>query len=74
METGEALGMSLRGHTSCVNSVAISPDGTRIVSGSAARTIRVWDADTGKPLGAPLQGHTDGVSSITISLDGTCIG
>ena len=33
METGEALGAPLQGHTDSVNSVAISLDGTRIVSG-----------------------------------------
>jgi hypothetical protein len=32
-----------------VNSVAFSPDGTRIVTGSADQTARVWDAQTGTP-------------------------
>ena len=43
-----------------VISVAFSPDGTRIVSGSADTTVRVWDADTGQPVGQPLNGHTAG--------------
>ena len=39
--------------------MAFSPDGTRIVSGSDDKTVRVWDAATGQPVGQPLTGHTD---------------
>ncbi len=34
----------LKGHTSAVMSVAFSPDGKRIVSGSQDNTVKVWDA------------------------------
>jgi WD40 repeat protein len=37
-----------------VKSVAISPDGHRIVSSSWDSTLRLWNADTGAPVGAPL--------------------
>ena len=33
----------LKGHTDLVLSVGFSPDGTRIVSGSEDRTIRIWN-------------------------------
>ena len=38
------------GHTSLdrvTNSVCFSPDGTRIVAGSADNTLTMWDANTG---------------------------
>ena len=38
----------LTGHSNSVNSVAYSPDGKHIVSGSGDRTVRIWDAATGK--------------------------
>ncbi|MCW5672575.1 MAG: hypothetical protein KIT86_23200 [Hydrogenophaga sp.] len=32
----------MRGHTGRVQSVAVTPDGSRIVSGSIDKTARVW--------------------------------
>ena len=34
----------LQGHQGAVTSVAFTPDGSRIVSGSADRTVRVWES------------------------------
>src|SRR6185437_859448 len=48
---------TLDGHTGVVWGVAFSPDGTRIVTGSADATAKVWDARTGAPL-LELKGHT----------------
>jgi len=45
-ETG-ALLVRLEGHTSSVTSVAFSPDGTRAATGSADKSIRLWDAAKG---------------------------
>ena len=39
----------LNGHRDAVRSVAFSPDGTTIASGSDDRSVRVWDAATGGP-------------------------
>ena len=50
-------------------SAAFSPDGKRIVTASADKTARLWDAETGKQIGE-LQGHGDSVLSAAFSLDG----
>ncbi|KIM23596.1 hypothetical protein M408DRAFT_332227, partial [Serendipita vermifera MAFF 305830] len=60
----------LLGHTSTVQSVAFSPDGRRIVSGSDDMTIRVWDAETGEVVAGPFQGHIERVNSVSFSPDG----
>ena len=41
--SGEQL-CSLTGHSGSVWSVALSKDGTRLVSGSADRTVKIWSA------------------------------
>ena len=56
----------LTGHLTRPNSVAFSPDGRTIASGSADTTIRLWDAVTGKHR-RTLTGHTDDVSSTIAS-------
>src|SRR6266702_1476063 len=53
-----------------VYSIAFSPDGHRIVSGSDDRTIRVWDAATGEKMAGPFTGHTHCVGSVAFSPDG----
>jgi eukaryotic-like serine/threonine-protein kinase len=47
---------TLRGHLESVRSVAFSPDGQRIVTGSDDRTAKVWEAASGREL-LTLKGH-----------------
>jgi len=51
-----------------INSVAITSDNSKIVSGSYDKTIRVWDLNTGKLLNT-LEGHTKSVNSVAITID-----
>ena len=44
-------------HRKAVYSVAFSPDGTKIVSGSYDATIKVWDSSVPKPSKSPLLGQ-----------------
>ena len=68
-----ALGYTLTGHARWAFSVAVTPDGTRVVSGGDDHTVRVWDLATGAALGEPLTDHTDSVSSVAVTPDGTRI-
>jgi WD40 repeat protein len=47
---------TLEGHTSSVSSVAFSPDGKQVVSGSDDTTVRLWDAATGTQVLPTLEG------------------
>ncbi|KIJ49067.1 hypothetical protein M422DRAFT_161600, partial [Sphaerobolus stellatus SS14] len=57
--TGELVSGPFEGHTSVVSSVAFSPDGQRVVSGSYDKIIRIWNAHTGELVSQLFEGHTD---------------
>jgi hypothetical protein len=52
--------------------VAVTPDGARIVTSSADKTVRVWDAHTGDEL-LQLKGHTGFVNGVAVTPDGARI-
>jgi WD40 repeat protein len=60
---------TLEGHTGWVDSVAFSPDGKQVVSGSHDETVRLWDVATGASL-QTLEGHPGSVNSVAFSPDG----
>ncbi len=53
-----------------IHSLAFSPDGKHIVSGSDDKTLRIWDAGTGQQVGNALEGHTNWVRAVAYSPDG----
>lgn len=59
----------LIGHTKAVSSVAFASDGWRLVSGSADKTVRLWDFVSGQLL-LTLEGHLDEVIDVAFSPDG----
>jgi WD40 repeat protein/tRNA A-37 threonylcarbamoyl transferase component Bud32 len=61
---------TLRGHSSMVNAIAISPDGQLIASGSNDNTIKIWQLSNGKllrHLGRWFSGHSNMVHSVAFS-------
>ena len=46
-------------HSDYIRSVAFSPDGTKIVSGSDDGTIKVWDSGALQPSNRPSLAKTD---------------
>jgi WD40 repeat protein len=60
---------TLTGHSGQVYSLAYSPDGRYLASGSKDRTIKIWEVATGKEL-RTLTGHSGVVLSVAYSPDG----
>jgi hypothetical protein len=66
--TGQCVA-TLLGHRDEVSSVAFSPDGTRLATGSFDQTVKVWDVATGQLL-RTLAGHSQGIWGVAFSPDG----
>ena len=60
---------TLVGHSNAVTSVAFSPDGQTLASGSEDKTIEMWKLEAGKRW-YTLTGHSDWVTCVTFSPDG----
>ena len=61
---------TLKGHSSMVHAIAISPDGQFIASGSNDKTIKLWQVGTGKlvrQLGRWSSSHSSMIDSVAFS-------
>ena len=77
--THQPIGQSLTGHKAEVKSVAFSPDGKTLASGSCAKPIdqgacsqgeiRLWNVATRQQIGSPLVAHANLVNSVAFSPD-----
>jgi WD40 repeat protein len=65
--------VQLNGHTERVTSVAFSPKGQLLASGSGDKSIRIWDVSAGSEVGK-LSGHTSEVTSLAFSPHGGLLG
>jgi small GTP-binding protein len=66
------LEKKLKGHRGRVNSVAVSPDGKWVVSGSWDKTIKIWGLKSGQ-CRATLKREKDFFNHVAITPDGTRI-
>ncbi|EEU38120.1 uncharacterized protein NECHADRAFT_48128 [Fusarium vanettenii 77-13-4] len=60
---------TLDNHHNSIRSLAFSPDGKMLISGSYDRTVKIWDIATGD-LGRLIKGHDDNIRSVAFSPDG----
>jgi WD40 repeat protein len=68
VKSGKQIGEDWRDEGAAMNTIALSPDGKRAVSGSDDGAVRLWDIDTGKVI-AKWMGHAIGVTSLCWSRD-----
>jgi WD40 repeat protein len=62
--------VTLIGHAGAVTSLAFSPDKTRLASGSADKTVRLWTVANAAAEPLVLEGHTATVGAVVFSANG----
>ncbi|KAJ5937286.1 hypothetical protein N7454_004941 [Penicillium verhagenii] len=69
LENWSSCLFTLEGHRDSVQSIAWSPDGSRLASASDDKTAKIWDPVTGQS--TTLKGHSGYVRSVAWSPDGS---
>jgi WD40 repeat protein len=77
ISAGGPLRQTILGHTNSVKTVAVTPDGSRIISAGGDPLggdyrVRVWELASGREL-ATLTGHTSLVTALAVTPDGSRI-
>ena len=57
------------GHPGPVLAVAVTPDGTQIITAGDDGTARIWDRASGQQVGPALTGHTGSVLAVAVTPD-----
>lgn len=70
--SGKCLNI-LEGHLAGISTLAWSPDGKTVASGSDDKSIRLWDVASGKPYPHPLRGHHNYITTLCFSPKGNMI-
>jgi WD40 repeat protein len=63
---------TLQGHSGWILSIAFSPDGQWLASGSCDRTVKIWSVQDGQCI-KTLKAHTNWVWSVAFSPDGQAV-
>jgi WD40 repeat protein len=66
------LAYTLTGHSHYVSSLAFTPDGLTLVSGSWDKTVKLWQMNTGQEI-QTLTGHSEDLRCVVVSPDGQTI-
>ena len=69
VETSREIRSVENAHGKLIKSLAFSPDGKIVATGSGDAAICLWDTESGR-LGATLRGHVNTVYSVAFSPDG----
>lgn len=65
--------MTISGHTKAISCLKFSPDGKVLATGSADKTVRIWNVTDGK-IDKVIGGHKLGISDLSWTSDGRFIG